>query len=83
MILEVNAATASDYYDVTEGMVIKVPMVYGKKTELLIDKQYMLPVNTKVYDDKGLFESYEYDILVVNPPLKDEEFTKTYKDYHF
>jgi outer membrane lipoprotein-sorting protein len=83
MVLEANAATVSDFYDVSEGQVIKVPILYGKKTELLIDKEYLLPVSTKVYDDKGIYEGYEYDILLVNPPIKDEEFTKTYKDYHF
>lgn len=83
MVQEANNDKVSDYYDVSEGQVIKVPILYGKKTELLIDKQYMLPINTKVYDGKGLFESYEYDILLVDPPLKDEEFTKGYKDYHF
>jgi outer membrane lipoprotein-sorting protein len=52
-------------------------------TLLLVDKEYMLPVNNKVFDDKGLFETYEYFDLKVNPPIAPEEFTKTYKDYNF
>jgi len=83
MLLETNSGTVDSYYDVKEGQVIKVPIIYGKKIELLIDKQYFLPVKTKVYDEKGLFESYEYDVLIVNPSFTDDEFTKGYKDYHF
>jgi hypothetical protein len=83
MVREANADKVSDYYNVHEGQVIKVPIVYGKKTEMLIDKELMLPISIKVSDDKGLFELYEYDKIEVNVPIADEEFTKSYKDYHF
>ena len=52
-------------------------------TVLYIDKQYFVPLVTRVYDDKGLFESYEYLNLKVNPEIPEEEFTRKYKDYHF
>lgn len=82
MVLENNPKLGS-YYDVKEGQVIKVPNAYAKLTLLLIDKEYLLPVNNKVFDDKGLFETYEYYNLQVNPYIAPEEFTKSYKDYHF
>jgi len=82
MILE-NNPKVSWYDDVKAGQIIQVPDGYAKLTLLLIDKEYLLPVNNKVYDDKGLFETYEYYNLQVNPPIAAEEFTKDYKDYHF
>jgi len=82
MVLE-NNPKLSGYTDVKEGQVIKVPNAYAKMTLLLVDKEHMLPVNNKVFDDKGLFETYEYFDLKVNPPIAPEEFTKTYKDYNF
>jgi outer membrane lipoprotein-sorting protein len=82
MVLE-NNPKLGGYTDVKEGQVIKVPNAYAKMTLLLVDKEYMLPVNNKVFDDKGLFETYEYFDLKVNPPIAPEEFTKTYKDYNF
>lgn len=82
MILE-NNPTIDDYFDVKEGDIIKVPNAYAKLTVLLIDKEFMLPINTKIYDDKGLFESYEYYNLQVNPVISDEEFTRHYKGYKF
>lgn len=82
MILERNKHV-SDYSSVREGDKIIVPNAYAKLVTLWIDKQHHLPVNIKIFDDKGLFESYEYFNLIVNPKIADEEFTKNYKDYNF
>ena len=82
MILE-NNSQLNSYSDVKEGQVIKIPDAYAKLTLLLIDKELMLPVKNQVFDDKGLFETYEYGNLQVNQPIAPEEFTKNYKDYNF
>ncbi|MBN8694997.1 MAG: DUF1571 domain-containing protein [Bacteroidetes bacterium] len=82
MVLE-NNPNLGGYNDVKEGQVIKVPNAYAKMTLLLVDKEYLLPVNNKVFDDKGLFETYEYFDLKVNPPIAPEEFTKDFKAYNF
>lgn len=82
MILEKNPL-ATWYDDVKAGQIIQVPDAYGKLTLLLIDKEFLLPVSEKVFDDIGLFETYEYYNLQVNPPIAPEEFTKEYKEYHF
>lgn len=82
LILE-NNIKYSWYSDVKPGDVIQVPDAYAKYTLLLIDKELLLPVNNKIFDDKGLFETYEYYNLKVNTPILPEEFTKDYKDYHF
>lgn len=82
LILE-NNTKYSWYSDVKPGDVIQVPDAYAKYTLLLIDKELLLPVNNKIFDDKGLFETYEYYNLKVNTPILPEEFTKDYKDYHF
>lgn len=82
MILERNPQ-ASWYTDVVEGQVIQVPNAYAKLFLLMIDKEYLLPISEKIYDDKGLFESYEFFNLQVNSTISPEEFTENYKDYHF
>ena len=82
MILE-NNPNLNSYTDVKEGLVIKVPDAYAKLTLLLIDKDLLLPVHDQVFDDKGLYETYEYHNLQVNQPIAPEEFTKNYKDYNF
>ncbi len=82
MVLERNHKVAW-YDDVKPGQVIQVPTVYAKLTLLHIDKESFLPIKNIVYDDKGLFEVYEYVDYQVNPLILPEEFTKEYKDYHF
>jgi hypothetical protein len=82
MILE-NNPKLGWYNDVKEGEVIQVPNAYAKLTLLLIDKEYLLPVNNKVFDDKGLFETYEYSDMQVNKPIDPKEFTKNYEGYNF
>jgi len=82
MVLEKNSKI-NWYNDVKEGQVIQVPTAYAKLTLLLIDKELLLPVNNKVFDDKGLYETYEYYNLQVNTPIAPEELTRNYKDYNF
>lgn len=83
MIVEMNPKL-KDYFDIlTPGQVIKVPNYYAKTVILYIDQFYNLPIGVKVYDDKGLFEEYNYHFLQVNPKFDEKEFTRDYKDYKF
>ncbi len=82
MILEKNAKY-SWYNDITAGQIIQVPNAYAKLFLLMIDKERMLPISEKIFDDKGLFETYEFYNLQVNSAIAPEEFTEDYKDYHF
>lgn len=82
MVLE-NNPKLGGYVDVNENDVIRVPNAYAKLTLLLIDKEYLLPVNNKVFDDKGLFETYEYYDMQVNKAIDPIEFSKEFKEYKF
>ncbi|MGB0523148.1 MAG: DUF1571 domain-containing protein [Flammeovirgaceae bacterium] len=81
MILEHNEL--NDYDDISEGDVIEIPNAYSPKLTLYVDKQRNIPMFMEVYDDKGLYEHYEYSDVVVNPSFNDEEFSKTYAEYGF
>lgn len=83
MLLELNEKEVSNYDDVKTGQMITIPNMYGNKIILYIDKELLVPRVIKVYDEKGLFESYEYRDLEINPKIADEEFTKEYKGYGF
>jgi LysM repeat protein len=65
------------------GRKIMIPNFYAEKTILYIDKLLMLPVYIKAYDDKGLYESYEFSNLEINGVISPAEFTKGYKGYKF
>lgn len=73
----------SDYDDVKTADVIKIPSAYAKVTYLLIDKVTFLPWVQIMYDEKGVFEKYEYTNLKLNPVFSVEEFTVDFKNYNF
>lgn len=83
MIVELNPKF-KDYFDfLKKGQVIKVPNWYAKNVIMYIDQLYFLPIGVKVYDDKSLFEEYNYFFLQVNPTFEKDEFTKNFKGYGF
>jgi outer membrane lipoprotein-sorting protein len=65
------------------GKVLIVPTSYARITELLVDQKSWLPLCTKVYDNTGLFETYEYVNLRINPVFATDEFTRNFKGYGF
>jgi LysM repeat protein len=81
MILEANKLKS--YTGLTTGQKLKLPTIYAKKTELLIDVATMLPVKTLVYDDQGLYERYEYYNLKLNPTLSANAFSTDNPAYGF
>ncbi len=73
----------NDFGYLKEGSKILVPQMYCKKAILYLDEKTMLPVSVSIYDDIGLFESYDYTNIKINKPIDEKEFTKNYKDYNF
>lgn len=73
----------TDYDDVDAGDIIKIPSAYAKVTYLIIDKITFIPWVQKMYDDRGLFERYEYTNLKLNPVFSPSEFTEDFEGYHF
>ncbi len=82
-ILALNKPKVDGYRDVKAGQVIKVPTAYAKYVLLYIDKKNFLPIGVRVFDEKGLYEQYDYYNVQVNPVFDDAEFTKDFKDYDF
>lgn len=82
MILELNP-TISSYYDVSENQVITIPESYARRTILFIDQENYLPLVQRIYDDKGLYEQYEFHSLKLNPEIDPKEFTKDFPGYKF
>ena len=73
----------NDFGYLKKGSVLKVPTLYCKKAVLFIDEKLMLPVSISLYDDAGLFESYDFTAIEINKAIAPEEFTRNYRDYHF
>jgi len=82
MILE-NNKNIKDYRDVSAGQKIKIPNDYSPKITLMIDKVRMIPLVLEIYDQKGLYEKYEYTEVKINPNFSKNEFTPEFEAYGF
>lgn len=81
-ILELNESV-SNMGDIHEGEEIIVPTVYATKFELIIRKDDFIPTIVKIYDDKGLFATYEYVYFEKNPSISAQIFSKDNPAYTF
>jgi outer membrane lipoprotein-sorting protein len=82
MILE-NNPSLKDYYDVKKGQVIKIPNDYSPHFILYLDQERLIPLVMKIYDDKGLYEQYEYTNVELNVKFEAAEFTPEFHAYGF
>lgn len=73
----------NDFGYLRKGRILKVPTLYCKKAVLFIDEKLLLPVSISLYDDSGLFESYDYSSVEINKPFKDSDFNRDNKSYGF
>lgn len=68
---------------IKEGKKLLIPIPYSNKVIVYIDKRSALPLSIKIYDENGLFESYDFYNVKINQPFAADEFLKSYKDYGF
>jgi outer membrane lipoprotein-sorting protein len=72
MLYELNNIDVSSELKV--GSTLIVPTAYAKKVELYIDLTTGLPMTQIVYDDKGVYEKYEFSDLRINFPISEKRF---------
>lgn len=65
----------------TEGQDLQVPNAYGRRIILVINAKTYLPSSVTVYDDRGLYEKYNFLNVVPNQLIPATEFTKGYQGY--
>jgi len=73
----------NDFGYLKKGSILRVPNLYCRKAILYIDDRMFLPVSLSIYDEKGLFESYDYFSIELNKPFHASEFTRDHPDYSF
>jgi hypothetical protein len=78
-ILERNKLSVDEKLD--EGQVLQVPNAYARRTFVLVDPKTFLPSTVAVYDDKGLYEKYNFLNVVANQAIPAAEFAKGYSGY--
>lgn len=82
MIMAINS-DVDDFDDVEEGQKIKIPSDYAKKMVFYLDKKNNLPIMMQIFDNKGLYEQYEFTNVKVNPNFSAKDFDEENKEYDF
>jgi outer membrane lipoprotein-sorting protein len=80
-IVELNNLKGFD--DCKAGRILQIPTDYAKKMVVYIDSSAKVPLKIEVYDEKGLFEQYEFSKIRINPIFKSDEFSEKFSDYGF
>jgi hypothetical protein len=73
----------NDFGYLKKGRILKVPTLYCKKALLFIDDHMFLPVSISLYDDTGIFESYDFTEVRKNLTFRPNEFEKDFPGYGF
>lgn len=68
---------------IKKGTKLTVPSNYAKKVIVYIDKKTYMPIVQMLYDEKGLFEKFEYKKVVAYPKFQSNEFTTDCSTYGF
>lgn len=68
---------------VKTGKAITVPNAFAKEVVLYVDKVSYMPVVQMVYDEKGLYEQYEFKNLATTPSFHSDEFDSECSCYGF
>ena len=65
------------------GTKITIPNDYASKMEILVNKEKLYPIYLKIYDDKGVYEEYNFQQVILNPVFTDLDFSETNPAYKF
>lgn len=68
---------------IKKGTTLQVPNAYAKKVIVYIDKETYMPVVQMLYDERGLFEKFEYTNIRRSPNFSNTEFTTECTSYGF
>lgn len=72
-----------DFNDGSTGETIRVPTSYSKRTVLYLDTNHFMPWFMANYDDLGLYSSYEYKQIEINPVITEQTFNPDNPAYGF
>lgn len=65
------------------GTKLLIPNDYASKMELFVHKDKYYPVYLKIFDDKGVYEEYYFQQVIINPVFKDIDFSEKNPAYKF
>jgi hypothetical protein len=68
---------------INPGTKLLIPNDYASKMELYVHKDKFYPVYIKVFDNKGIYEEYYFQHVIINPTFTDLDFSAKNPAYNF
>jgi len=65
------------------GTRLMIPNDYASKMELFIHKDKFYPIFLKIYDNKGVYEEFSFQQVIINPVFKEMDFSEKNPAYKF
>jgi outer membrane lipoprotein-sorting protein len=81
--VELNPAIKNIFQKIKAGSEIIIPSDYAASIALYIDKNLLVPRKIEVNDNKGLFEEYLFENIIINPAFTEMDFDENNKEYGF
>jgi len=82
-ILRYKNNLLNDFSYLKAGSTLKVPNLFLKRAVVYIDEKTMLPISISIFDEKEMFESYDFTEIEINKNFTDFDFDRKNKNYHF
>ncbi|UCG27455.1 MAG: DUF1571 domain-containing protein [Bacteroidales bacterium] len=82
MIMENNPGIGSSRKSLGAKDIL-IPNCYAKRIEFCVDREKLILTSLEVYDDKGLFESFDFGDIKLNVSFHPEEFNRDFPEYGF
>ena len=83
MVMELNPSIDDLDHEFEPGDELIIPNDYSPKMMLYVDRERLIPLMFKVYDEKGLYEQFEYTNVVIDPVFSDSDFDPDNEAYDF
>ena len=82
MLLE-NNPSVNSYDDIKTGQIIKVPRDYCERMIIYIDQMRKIPLQIRIYDHLGLYESYSFNSVLIDAEFSNLTFNSKNSEYNF
>lgn len=81
-VLEIND-NIDAFDDEVNGLTLLVPNYFCKVIKMKVRASDFMPISVSLFDEKGLYAQYAYDLFRVNPEISPQVFNKDNPAYTF
>lgn len=82
-IIELNDEVTGFDDELEKEQVILIPNLYAQKVEIILRTSDLIPIQVRIFDEKGLYSEYIYTVFDTHPVITKETFNSSNPAYTF